>query len=274
MTRTARPASILRRRDRLAALAAVGLVAATALAGCSASTATPTPTATDDALTGTITVFAAASLADSFQEIADAFTALHPGVEVVFSFAGSSDLATQLVEGAPADVFAAANQKTMTTVTDAGLADGDPVAFATNVLEIAVPVGNPAGITDFVSLAGADVRLVICAEQVPCGAATLKVEQATGVTLTPVSEENAVTDVLGKVVSGEADAGLVYATDVLGAGDTVEGIPFDEASAAVNTYPIVPLAAAANPDAAAAFAAFVLSADGQAILAKAGFGAP
>ncbi len=264
---------------RRAALPALALVAAAALAGCSTPAApepTPTPTATEaaDTLSGTVTVFAAASLTASFEEIADLFAAEHPDVTITFSFAGSSDLATQIVEGAPADVFAAANEKTMTTVTDAAMAEGTPVLFATNVLEIAVPPGNPAGVTDFASLADPGVRLVVCAEQVPCGAATAKIEEATGVVLTPVSEEGAVTDVLGKVVSGEADAGLVYQTDVKGAGDSVEGIPFAEADKAVNKYPIAPLAESKNPDAAAAFVAFVTGPKGLAVLAKAGFGAP
>ncbi len=269
------PASAHARRTRAArrlAVPALAVAGALALAGCASAAPAPTPTA--DALTGTITVFAAASLTDSFEALAADFEAEHPGVDVVFSFAGSSDLATQIVEGAPADVFAAANEKTMTTVTDAGLADGEPVVFATNVLEIAVPPGNPAGITDFASLAAPGLRLVVCAEQVPCGAATAKVEAATGIALSPVSEENAVTDVLGKVVSGEADAGLVYTTDVLGAGDTVEGIPFAEAAEAVNRYPIATMRGSANAELAAAFVAYVTGPAGLAALAAAGFGAP
>lgn len=259
---------------------ALAVLAELALAGCAspapapAETTSPAAAPTAEALTGSITVFAAASLKASFEEIATAFAAENPGVTVTFSFAGSSDLATQIVEGAPADVFAAANEKTMATVTDAGLAEGAPVLFATNVLEIAVPPGNPAGVTDFASLAEPGLRLVVCAEQVPCGAATATVEAATGVTLTPVSEETAVTDVLGKVISGEADAGLVYQTDVKGADGKVEGIPFPESGEAVNRYPIAALAESANADAAAAFVAFVTGPKGLAVLAKAGFGAP
>lgn len=251
---------------------------AIALTGCSASTATETPsaspTATTDALSGSITVFAAASLKGTFTELATAFEAEHPGTTVSLNFAGSADLVTQITEGAPADVFASADTKNMTKVTDGALSDGDPVNFATNVLEIAVPTDNPANISTFSDLAGPDVKLIICAPAVPCGAATVTVETASGVTLTPVSEENSVTDVLGKVTSGEADAGLVYVTDVKAAGDAVKGIEFDESSKAVNTYPIVTLKGSASPEVAAAFVDYITSTDGQKVLQAAGFGKP
>ena len=249
------------------------LVAVLALSGCAAQPATA-PTTSADALEGSITVFAAASLTATFTDLAAQFEAEHPGVTVDLNFAGSSDLVTQITEGAPADVFASADIKNMTKLTDAALNAGDPVDFATNVLEIAVPPGNPAGIETFSDLAGPDVRLVTCAPAVPCGAAAVAVAKAAGVTLAPVSEESAVTDVLGKVTSGEADAGLVYVTDVIGAGDAVEGIEFDEAAEAVNTYPVVALRDSAAPDVAAAFVAFVAGAAGQKVLAAAGFGAP
>ena len=249
------------------------LVAALALSGCAAQPATA-PTTSADALEGSITVFAAASLTATFTDLAAQFEAEHPGVTVDLNFAGSSDLVTQITEGAPADVFASADTKNMTKLTDAALNAGDPVDFATNVLEIAVPPGNPAGIETFADLAGPAVKLVTCAPAVPCGAAAVAVAKAAGVTLAPVSEESAVTDVLGKVTSGEADAGLVYVTDVIGAGDAVEGIEFDESSEAVNTYPVVALHDSAAPDVAAAFVAFVAGAAGQKVLAAAGFGAP
>ena len=249
------------------------LVAVLALSGCAAQPATA-PTTSADALEGSITVFAAASLTATFTDLAAQFEAEHPGVTVDLNFAGSSDLVTQITEGAPADVFASADTKNMTKLTDAALNAGDPVDFATNVLEIAVPPGNPAGIETFADLAGPGVKLVTCAPAVPCGAAAVAVAKAAGVTLAPVSEESAVTDVLGKVTSGEADAGLVYVTDVIGAGDTVEGIEFDEAAEAVNTYPVVALRDSAAPDVAAAFVAFVAGAAGQKVLAAAGFGAP
>ena len=219
-------------------------------------------------------MFAAASLTGTFSELAEQFEAAHPGTTVELNFAGSADLVTQITEGAPADVFASADEKNMAKLTDADLVAGEPVDFATNVLEIAVPPANPAGIETFADLAAPGVKLVICAPEVPCGAATAKVEQASGVTLSPVSEESSVTDVLGKVLSGEADAGLVYVTDVIAAGDAVEGIEFDESAEAVNTYPIAALTDAEASDVAAAFVAFVTGEAGRAVLSAAGFGRP
>jgi molybdate transport system substrate-binding protein len=247
------------------------------LAGCSAGTpaATSTPTNGEAAtLSGEITVFAAASLTGTFTDMAAAFEDANPGTSIALNFAGSSDLVTQITEGAPADVFASADTKNMTKLADAGLLAGDSVDFATNVLTIAVPPGNPADIVTFADLAGADVKTVVCAPQVPCGAATEAVETASGVTLTPVSEESSVTDVLGKVASGEADAGLVYVTDIAAAGDAAEGIPFDESAEAVNTYPIAQVGESANAELGAAFIDYVTGPDGQAVLNAAGFGAP
>jgi len=246
-----------------------------ALTGCAGGAPAATgPSASAGSLEGSITVFAAASLKATFTELADDFEAANPGTIVELNFAGSSDLVTQITEGAPADVFASADTKNMAKVTEAALADGAPVDFATNTLEIAVPPGNPAGIESFADLARADAKVVVCAPAVPCGAATSTVETATGVDIAPVSEESSVTDVLGKVASGEADAGLVYVTDVIAAGDTVEGIAFDESGEAVNTYPIAALRDSASPAVARAFVAFVASAAGQRVLADAGFGAP
>jgi molybdate transport system substrate-binding protein len=222
-------------------------------------------------LSGTITVFAAASLTESFGTIATRFEAEHPGVTVATSFAGSSDLVTQITAGAPADVFASADARNMAKV--ASLV-GIPVDFATNVLEIAVPPGNPAKIATFSDLARAGAKTVVCAPVVPCGAATAAVEAATGVRLTPVSEETAVTDVLGKVSAGEADAGLVYVTDIRGAGSSVQGIPFPESSTAVNTYPIAVLRGSADAALAKAFVDYVTGPVGRSVLAAAGFGAP
>ena len=253
-------------------LAGVLLVAMIGLSGCAG--ADPAPAGTDDALEGSITVFAAASLKATFTELAAEFEAAHPGTEVVLNFAGSADLVTQITEGAPADVFASADEKNMAKLTDIDLVDGEPVVFATNVLEIAVPPGNPAGIETFADLAAPGVKLVVCAPEVPCGAAAVKIEDATGVTLAPVSEESSVTDVLGKVTSGEADAGLVYVTDVKAAGDAVDGIPFDESAEAVNAYPIATLVDSQAPAVAQAFREFVTSKAGLAVLAAAGFGQP
>lgn len=248
-------------RRILPALAAVVLVTLTSCA----------PAASD--ADREITVFAAASLTSSFTQIAAAYEAEHPGTTVTLNFAGSSDLVTQITEGAPADVFASADTTNMARLTDAGLAE-QPRDFATNTLTIAVPPGNPAAIASFADLARAGVKTVVCAPQVPCGAATATLEIETGVTLTPVSEESSVTDVLGKVSSGEADAGLVYVTDVRSAGTTVQGVPVAESTAAVNLYPIAALPASQNPALATSFVRYVDGPAGQEILEAAGFGKP
>jgi molybdate transport system substrate-binding protein len=221
-----------------------------------------------------LTVFAAASLTAPFTVLAKKFEARHPGTSVTLSFAGSADLATQLSQGAAADVFAAADPKNMAKVADAALVDGSAQDFASNVLTIAVPPANPAQIRSFADLAKAGTRVVVCAPQVPCGAAAKSVEAKTGVALTPVSEESSVTDVLGKVSSGEADAGLVYVTDVRGAAGKVTGVTFPEAAAVVNRYPIAALQTSRNKDLAGAFISLVTGPEGQQALADAGFGRP
>jgi molybdate transport system substrate-binding protein len=187
-------------------------------------------------------------------------------VRVEFNFAGSSDLVAQIQEGAPADVFASADEANMEKLTADDLAASDPQTFASNTLEIAVPPGNPAGIASFQDLAKPGLNLVLCAPEVPCGAAAQTVAESAGVELKPVSEEQSVTDVLAKVTSGEADAGLVYVTDVMAAGDDVEGIQFPEASSAVNVYPIATVADSKNADLAQEFVNLVLGDTGQKIL--------
>ncbi len=262
----------------VAALLAAGLSACAAGApasgpGTAAGAGGSTSSAGEGArLSGTLTVFAAASLKATFTKLAAEFEAANPGTKVALSFAGSSDLVTQISQGAPADVFASADTKNMAKLADAGLLDGTAANFATNVLAIAVPPANPASIASFADLARPGVRVVVCAGQVPCGAATAAVEKATGVTLNPVSEESSVTDVLGKVTSGEADAGVVYVTDVKTAGDKVKGIPFAEADQAVNTYPIATVGSSKNKELAAAFVALVTGAEGKKVLGDAGFG--
>ncbi len=221
-----------------------------------------------------VTVFAAASLKAVFTELAGSFEASHPGTKVSLSFAGSSDLATQISQGAPADVFASADTRNMDKLEGQGLLDGDPRKFATNTLTIVVPPGNPAGITGFGDLARPGVKLVACATQVPCGAAANAIGQSTGTTLSPVSEESSVTDVLGKVTSGEADAGLVYVTDARAAGNKAVEVPFPEASVAINTYPIAAVKGSADKQSAEGFVQYVLGAEGQSALAAAGFGTP
>ncbi|MET4781643.1 molybdate ABC transporter substrate-binding protein [Glaciihabitans sp. UYNi722] len=264
----------LSRRSIAVVALAVGVALGTT--ACSPSAPVTSSLASDKApaLTGSITVFAAASLTTTFQDLADSFQKENPGTTVSLSFAGSSDLVTQITAGAPADIFASADTRNMAKLTDANLVDGTPVNFATNVLEIAVPPGNPASIKNFADLAKPGVKTVVCAPQVPCGSATVTIEQATGVTLTPVSEESAVTDVLGKVSSGEADAGLVYVTDVKAAGSSVTGIEFAESSTAVNTYPIAGLKSTKSPKLVAAFITYVTGAAGQKKFAAAGFGKP
>ena len=245
------------------------------LAGCSAGTASDASSGSPaTGPTGSITVFAAASLKSTFTQLADDFEAGNPGTTVHLSFAGSSDLVTQITAGAPADVFASADTTNMSRLQDAGLVAGTPVDFATNTLQIVVPPSNPASIASLADLAKPGLKLVICAPQVPCGAATKAVEKSAGVVLSPVSEESSVTDVLGKVTSGEADAGLVYVTDVLAAGDKVKGIEFPESSAAVNTYPIATVATSKNEELADAFIASVTGPEGRKVLAAAGFGNP
>jgi molybdate transport system substrate-binding protein len=223
------------------------------------------------ALSGEITVFAAASLKKTFTRIGADFEKAHPGAKVTFSFAGSSDLAAQIQQGAPADVFASADTENMDKVTADSLTAAPPVVFASNTLEIAVPTGNPAHIASLADLAKPGVKVVLCAPAVPCGSATAKVEQAAGVDIKPVSEEQSVTDVLGKVTAGEADAGVVYVTDVKGAAGGVQGITFAQSSAAVNSYPIAALEASRNPALADAFVRAVTRDAGQQVLAAAGF---
>jgi molybdate transport system substrate-binding protein len=227
-----------------------------------------------DTASTNLVVFAAASLKSPFAEIGERFEAANPGVSVEFSFAGSSDLVTQLTQGASADVLATADTVNMDKAARAGLLASAPVTFASNTLTIAVAPDNPKGIGTFGDLAREDLHVVVCAPQVPCGAATETVEEATGVQLDPVSEESSVTDVLNKVSSGQADAGLVYVTDVADADGRVTAVDFPESGDAVNTYPIATLQDAESADLASGFVAYVTGEVGQQILGEAGFGGP
>jgi molybdate transport system substrate-binding protein len=222
----------------------------------------------------TITVFAAASLKSAFTEIGEQFETDNPGAAVEFSFAGSSDLVTQLTQGARGDVFAAADTKNMDTAAAAGLLEGDPVNFASNTLTIAVAPGNPRQVKSFQDLAEPGLTVVVCAPQVPCGSAAQKVEVATGVDIKPVSEETSVTDVLNKVTAGQADAGLVYVTDAADAGDNVSAVPFRESADAVNTYPMAALKSSEHQELARTFIDAVIGEAGQATLRAAGFAKP
>lgn len=248
-------------------LAAIGAALLVPLAACGSS---------DDggsSSTQTITVLAAASLTSTFTELGKEFEQAHSGTKVKFSFGGSSDLVSDIQNGAPADVFASADTANMDKLTGDGTAS-DPQNFATNVLEIATPPGNPKGIKTFADLGKPGVKVVVCADGVPCGTAAETMEDRTGVKLKPVSEEQSVTDVLGKVESGDADAGLVYVTDVTAAGDKVTGVPFAESDQVVNTYPISVLKGSDHSSLAKEFVDFVLSSAGQKVLKDAGFGQP
>jgi molybdate transport system substrate-binding protein len=285
-----RPSS---RRALRAAAGAVAAVCLTVLAGCGSSgsssgttagsspSASPSPSEASGpagseasaapVAPGALTVFAAASLRATFTEIGEIFQQQNPGSTVTFNFAGSSDLVTQITAGAPADVFASADENNMNKAVTAEVLEGEPVNFASNILTIVTQPGNPKGITGFADLAKTDLQVVICAPQVPCGSATKQVEANTGVTLTPVSEESSVTDVLNKVQTGQADAGLVYVTDAKNAGDKVTEVPFAEAAAVVNVYPIAALTAATQPELATTFVELVTGPDGQQVLKEAGF---
>lgn len=245
---------------------------AVTLAGCGTAT-TPDGASSSTTGTGTVVVYAAASLQSVFEKLGTAFEAKHPGTTVKFSFGGSSGLLTQLTQGAPADVFATADTPTMDRARTAGLV-GRAEPFATNVLTIATAPGNPKHIGGLPDLAGPGVSVVVCAKPVPCGAATATVTTAAGVTLRPVSEEDSVSSVLAKVRHGQADAGLVYRTDVRAARGAVGSVDFPQADGAVNVYPIAALTGARNASGARAFADLVRGAEGRAALADAGFGAP
>lgn len=253
----------------LSAVAAIGLLAA----GCG-STGNDSGSGSGGGSGTTLTVFAAASLTEAFSALGKTFEAQHKGTKVRFSFAGSDTLAQQINNGAPADVFAAASPTTMKMVTDAHNADGSPRTFARNRLEIAVPEDNPAKITGLKDLADKKNKVVLCAPTVPCGAAAVKALKAAGLNVTPVSQEKDVKAALTKVSLGEADASLVYRTDVTSAKGKVKGIDFPEAQKAVNNYPIVTVAKAPEPELAKQFQSLVLSPTGQKTLTTYGFDKP
>ena len=267
---------------RRAAIAAVSLLSAVSLAACGGSASNSSTGAATGAAsagasggagkaTGKVTVLAAASLQKAFEEIEKTVEKDNPGLDVTFDFQGSQDLVASLAGGDSADVLATANNSTMKTAADQKLV-GSQTEFATNVLTLIVPKGNPKKITGLdSSLEGAN--LVICAPEVPCGEATKKLAEAQGITLKPVSEEQKVTDVRGKVESGEADAGIVYTTDAAAAKDKADKIDIPDGGV-VNHYPIAPTAKPDNPAGAQVFIDAVTGKTGQEILAKHGFGKP
>lgn len=275
MTRSAR------RTRRTLQWTGVGVAALLALSACSSSddsssdTATASASASADAatpkLSGTVTVFAAASLKESFTALGATFEKAHPGTKVTFNFGGSDSLAAGITGGAPADVFAAASAKTMAIVTDAKDAVGTPATFVRNQLEIATLPGNPDKVATLKDLTDSGLKVVLCDKTVPCGAAAQKALDAAGLKLTPVSYEQDVKSALTKVELKEADAAVVYKTDVKAAGDKVEGVEFPESADAINDYPITLLKNAPNAEAAKAFIELVRSAEGQQVLTGAGF---
>lgn len=262
---------------------AAGLAAVVAfgLAGCggdksdtnNVSPGSGTASSTSN-ITGGITVFAAASLTESFTTLGKQFETAHPGVKVTFNFAGSSALATQINEGAPADVFASASPKNLAVVVDAGNSEGQSTTFVKNQLVIAVAKGNPKGIAGLADLTKPDLKVALCAEAVPCGAAAKTAIEAAGVKVTPVTLEQDVKAALSKVKLGEVDAALVYRTDAKASAADVDAVEFPESAKAINDYPIVALKNAKNAAGAQAFIEYVLSADAAEVLTEAGFQAP
>ncbi|WAC94036.1 molybdate ABC transporter substrate-binding protein [Mycobacterium sp. Aquia_213] len=253
-----------------------GLVSTTLVAGlvaCGSKTPSSSP-GQSPSPTGSIVVFAAASLKPAFTQLSQQFKTDNPGSGVEFEFAGSSELATQLTQGASADVFASADTAQMDVVIKAGLLAGSPTNFAANTLVIVTAPGNPRNIGSFADLAKPGTSVVVCQKPVPCGAATLRIENSTGVHLNPVSEEPSVSDVLNKVTSGQADAALVYVTDAKNAKDKVATVNFPEAAGAVNVYPIGVLKKAPQAATAQKFVTLVTSDAGQKILAQSGFAKP
>ena len=254
-------------------MAAAALSVIWVLAACSGSSTSTSgsPTASAKPL-GSITVLAASSLTGAFTTLGTTFEAQHPGSKVTFSFAASSELASQITGGAPADVFASASAATMTQV--ASDVTGTPTTFVRNSLEIAVPASNPGKVKGLADFANPALKIALCAPEVPCGAAAVKVFAAAKLTPKADTLEPDAKATLAKVTLGEVDAALVYHTDVLAVGPKVIGIPFPEASSAINDYPIAVLANARNPTGARAFLDLVTSADGAKVLSAAGFTLP
>lgn len=258
------------RRLALTAVAAASL--AVVLAGCGDPSGNAGGESTADGLGGDVSVSAAASLQGAFDRAIDEFESAHPEVHVTANYDGSSTLATQIIVGAAVDVFASANQANMDKVTAPGLA-ADPVIFAKNTLVVITPKSNPGDVHTVHDLADPDLKVVLCAPEVPCGAASQTLLTNEGVAVTPASEEQNVTAVLTKVQNDEADAGLVYKTDAA-TSDEVASFTPDGADKVVNSYPIVVLNDAPNRGAAQAFVDFVTGPDGQKILASFGFDKP
>jgi molybdate transport system substrate-binding protein len=268
------------RRGVVAAACLAALTGLSSLTACASSTGTVSdgpasaggPGSSSKA-TGTVTVFAAASLEEAFTTLGHRFEQAHPGAHVVLSLGPSSGLATQITQGAPADVFASASTKNMDQVVSAGAAAA-PRTFARNSMEVAVPPSNPARVASVRDLGRPGVKVALCQPQVPCGVTAATVFARAGVQVHPVSQELDVKSVLAKVTLGEVDAGVVYVTDVKAAGRRVRGIPIPGGVNASTSYPIATLTSAPNPQSAQSFTDYVLSAEAAPVLADAGFGAP
>ena len=242
--------------------------AATSSAPAAAPTSAAPTTPAAPALTGDLNVFAAASLQDTFTEIGNEIMTANPDLKITFNFGSSGTLSQQMVSGAPADVFASANTKTM---TDAATVVNDSTLFTHNSLVIVVPKGNPAGVKGLTDFTNADLKIALCDPSAPCGAAAQTVFEKASLTAAPDTLGQDVKATLNLVTGGEVDAALVYKTDAIAAGDAVETITFPEAASVINDYPIATTKDAANPEAAQAFVDFVLSPDGQKVLTDAGF---
>ena len=263
------------------ALTAAAL-AALAAAGCSSSTSSPASgaaspaapaTSSPAAQTGAITVFAAASLKETFTQLGKQFEAAHPGDTVKFSFGASSALAEQINSGAPADVFASASPKNMDQVVTPGNAS-NPQDFAKNTAEVAVPPSNPAKVTSVNDLAKSSVKTALCQPQVPCGKVAAEVFKNAKITVKPVTLQPDVKSVLTQVELGNVDAGVVYVTDVMAAGSKVKGVTIPAGLNASTLYPIAALTHSKEPSIAKAFVAYVLSPTGEQVLKDAGFEQP
>ena len=249
----------------------LGLLAAGAVLAACSSTASTAPPSSTTSVSGNVTVFAASSLQESFTALAKTFEAEHPGVTVTLSFGASDGLATQIVQGAPADVFASASPKTMATVTSAHDA-GTPTPFATNQLEVATPPSNPAAVHSLSDLAHPGIKVATCQPAAPCGEAATKLFAKNHLTVTPATLGQDVKAVLTLVELGEVDAGVVYVTDVDAAGGKVHGVRIEKADNVTSLYPISTLTGSTNKSAAKSFVDLVLSPAGQSVLRRAGFG--
>ena len=251
-------------------------LAVVALAGCSSSSSSSAPaasTSSSASTTGSITVFAAASLMGTFTQLGKQFETAHPGDTVKFSFGPSSGLATEITSGAPADVFASAATANMDTVVSAGDAS-NPQNFAKNIMEVAVPPNNPANVKSVNNLAKKSVKTALCQPQVPCGVVAAEVFKNVGITVKPVTLQADVKSVLAQVELGNVDAGMVYVTDVMAAGTKVKGVAIPANENASTLYPIATITSSKHESEAQAFVAYVLSPAGQQVLSAAGFEKP